>query len=97
MIKHIVLWTLTDEAKKDSNKIVADLNKRFTALLGVVEGLTAIEVGHNYNGGTFDLALYCEFTTKEAQDQYQTHPAHLAIKKVVHELVYGRECIDYEI
>jgi len=97
MIKHIVLWTLTDEAKKESNKIVADLNKRFTALLGVVDGLTAIEVGHNYNGGMFDLALYCEFTTKEAQDQYQTHPAHLAIKKTVHELVYGRECIDYEI
>jgi hypothetical protein len=97
MIKHIVLWTLTDEAKKDGSKIITDLNKRFTALIGVVNGLTAIEVGQNYNGGRFDLALYCEFTTKDAQEKYQTHPAHLAIKETVHQLVCGRECIDYEI
>ncbi len=97
MVKHIVLWTLKDEVKKDSNQIVADLQKRFKALLGVVDGLTAIEVGRNYNGGKFDLVLYCEFTTKETQDQYQNHPAHIAIKTTVHELVCGRECVDYEI
>ena len=97
MIKHIVLWTLTDEAKNDSDKIIIDLNKRFKALLGIVDGLTAIEVGHNYNGGKFDLALYCEFTTREAQDHYQTHPAHIAIKESVHKLVCGRDCIDYEV
>ncbi len=97
MVKHIVLWQLTDESKKNADKIVADLNKRFKALVGVVDGLTAIEVGHNYNGGKFDLMLYCEFTTREAQDKYQTHPAHVAIKESVHSLVCGRECIDYEI
>ncbi len=97
MVKHIVLWTLTDEAKKDGERIVTDLNKRFKALVGVVDGLTAIEVGQNYNGGKFDLALYCEFTTREAQDKYQTHPAHIAIKEIVHTLVCGRDCIDYEI
>jgi hypothetical protein len=97
MIKHIVLWTLTDEAKKDSDQIIINLQKKFTSLLGVVDGLTAIEVGHNYNGGKFDLMLYCEFTTREAQEKYQTHPAHIAIKEVVHTLVCGRECIDYEI
>ena len=97
MIKHIVLWTLTEEAKKDSDKVVADLQTRFKALLGVVNGLTAIEVGHNYNGGKFDLVLYCEFTSRETQDKYQTHPAHVAIKEKVHTLVCGRECIDYEI
>jgi hypothetical protein len=97
MVKHMVLWTLTDEAKKNSNQIVADLQKRFTALLGVVEGLTAIEVGCNYNGGRFDLMLYSEFTTREAERSYQTHPAHVAIKEDVHTLVCGRESIDYEI
>lgn len=97
MVKHIVLWQLTDEAKKDADKIVTDLNKRFKALVGVVDGLTAIEVGHNYNGGKFDLMLYCEFATREAQDKYQTHSAHMAIKESVHPLVCGRECIDYEI
>lgn len=97
MIKHIVLWTLTEEAKKDSDKVVADLQHKFKSLLGVVDGLTAIEIGHNYNGGKFDLVLYCEFISREAQDKYQTHPSHVAIKEKVHPLVCGRECIDYEV
>lgn len=98
MVKHIVLWTLKDEVKKDSDKIAADLQKRFKALLGVVDGLTAIEVGLNFNEGSkFDIALYCELSSKEALDQYQIHPAHVAIKAIVHELVCGRECADYEI
>lgn len=98
MVKHIVLWKLKDDAKKDSSTIIADLQTRFKALLGIVDGLAAIEVGSNYNKGSeFDVVLYCEFTTKEAQEQYQTHPAHIAIKGIVHELVCGRECVDYEI
>jgi hypothetical protein len=97
MVKHIVLWKLTDEAKKDADKIVADLNKRFKALLGVIDGLTAIEVGENYNGGKFDLMLYCEFSTREAQDNYQTHAAHVKVKESIHPLVCDRECVDYEI
>lgn len=97
MVKHLVLWSLKEEEKKNRKQIVSDLNRRFKALLGVVDGLTAIEVGENYNGGKFDLVLYCEFTTKAAQDAYQTHPAHIAIKTDVHDLVYGRECVDYEI
>lgn len=97
MVKHIVMWTLKEEVKKDADRIIDNLQKRFHALLGVVDGLTAIEVGKNYNGGKFDLVLYCEFTTKETQDSYQTHPAHVAIKSVVQELVCDRECVDYEI
>lgn len=97
MVKHIVLWTLTEEAKKNIDAVADDLQTRFKALLGVVDGLQAIEIGRNYNGGNFDIVLYCEFATKEAQKKYQNHPAHLAVKKIVHSVVCGRECIDYEI
>lgn len=97
MVKHIVMWTLKEEIKKDEDRIIADLQAKFKSLLGVVDGLTAIEVGKNYNGGKFDVVLYSDFTSKETQDGYQTHPAHVAIKGIVHELVCGRECVDYEI
>lgn len=96
MVKHIVLWTLKDEEKKDEDRIIAGFQKRFKALLGVVDGLTAIEVGKNYNGGDFDMVLNCEFTTKEAQDSYQTNPAHLAIATDVRKMVCNRVCVDYE-
>nr|WP_319487619.1 Dabb family protein [uncultured Caproiciproducens sp.] len=97
MVKHIVLWTLTEEAKKSIDTVAQNFQKQFKALLGVVDGLTAIEIGRNYNGGNFDLVLSCEFTTKEAQEKYQNHPAHLAVKKIVHSVVCGRDCVDYEI
>ena len=92
MVKHIVMWTLNDEAKRDCEKIT-----RFKSLLGVVDGLKAIEIGHNYNGGKYDLVLLCEFDSREAQEKYQTHPAHVAIKEIVHSLTCGRECADYKI
>ncbi|PRR81247.1 Dabb family protein [Clostridium vincentii] len=98
MIKHIVLWELKEEAKGEKlENTITLLQGKFKPLIGVVDGLVAIEVGSNYNGGKFDVALYCEFTSQEAQEAYQGHPEHLKIKEVVHSLVCDRTSIDYEI
>ena len=97
MVKHIVFWTLSDAEKSHAQEHAELLRGKFKALLGVVDGLEAIEVGVNYNGGEFDLALDCTFTTREAEAAYQKHPGNLAIKKIVHSIVAGRACIDYEI
>ena len=97
MIKHIVFWKLNEEAKRNNPQGLAeDLRGRFKALLGLVEGLSAIELGVNYNGGEYDMALVCDFDSRESLDAYQTHPAHLAIKERVHQAVCGRACVDYE-
>lgn len=96
MVKHLVLWTLKPEKKSEADAIAADLNKRFKGLLGVVDGLTDIEVDRNQNGGTFDLMLNSTFTTRGAAEAYQTHPAHVAIKSIVHTLIAGRDAVDYE-
>lgn len=97
MVKHIVFWTLKDEYRADAEKIARELRGRFEQMLGQAEGMTAVEVGANYNGGGYDLALYAEFTDREAQDAYQVFPAHLEVKKYVHSLVCARECVDYEL
>lgn len=97
MVKHIVFWTLADQEKKHASEHAEMLRGKFKALLGVVDGLEAIEVGANYNGGDFDLALDCTFSSREAEAAYQNHPGHLEIKKIVHSLVAGRACVDYEI
>lgn len=97
MVKHIVFWKLKDEYQADAEKIAQELREHFQRMLGQADGMLAIEVGPNYNGGNFDLALYAEFTTKEAQDAYQVFPPHMEMKKRVHELVCARECIDYEL
>ena len=97
MVKHIVLWTLKPEQKDNAEKIAEELSKKFGALVGKVEGLTAAEFGRNYNGGAYDLVLCCTLASKEAEQAYQTHPAHVAIKNIVHTLVCARECVDFEL
>lgn len=97
MIRHLVLWTLKPEEKGRVGEIASDLRKKFSALVGVVDGLEAIELGQNYSGGNYDLALNCTFSTKEAAQAYQTHPAHVAIKGVVHTLICARASADYEL
>lgn len=97
MIRHIVFWTLKPEQKDRAEEIAAELGQKFKALLGVVDGLSAIEVGRNYNGGDYDLVLNCTLASKEAEQAYQKHPAHLAVKSVVHTLICGRTSADYEI
>ena len=47
MIKHIVCWKLNEAGKAHQEELYADLTARFHALLGVVDVLTAIEVGQN--------------------------------------------------
>ncbi|MDS0524502.1 Dabb family protein [Clostridium sp. SHJSY1] len=98
MIKHIVLWKLSETGKKEgAEKIIEILKVKFDALIGVVDGLKEIEVGLNYNGEEYDLVLYSVFETKEAEKNYQTHPAHLEVKKIIQRYVEGRACVDYLI
>ncbi|MCI8554835.1 MAG: Dabb family protein [Clostridiales bacterium] len=98
MIKHIVLWQFTDEIRAaGTEEVSALLRARFEELPGKIDGLVRIELGENYKAGPYDIALYCEFTTKEAEAAYQVHPLHLAIKELSAPWVTGRAAIDYEI
>lgn len=96
MVRHIVMWTLNPEQKANADKITSDLSKKFKALVGVIDGLKEVEFGRNYNDSKLDLVLNCVFQSREAEKAYQTHPAHVAIKNVVHSLVCARECVDYD-
>lgn len=97
MVKHIVCWKLKEEAKAHQKTLAKDLAARFHALLGVVDGLTGIELGENYNGGDYDLVLLCELTSREAEKGYQSHPDHLAIKEIIQQNICDRVAVDYEL
>lgn len=99
MIRHIVMWKLTDEAKNNNLQgLVADLKSKFKALMGLVEGLLEIELGLTYDSASeYSLVLCCKFESKEALDGYQIHPAHLAIKDCIKKNTSARIAADYEI
>ncbi|WOC33305.1 MULTISPECIES: Dabb family protein [Caproicibacterium] len=96
MVRHIVLWKLNESQSKNAAGVAASLRSRFKALLGVVDGLTAIEVNAGYKAGAYDLCLIADFESKEAEAAYQQHPEHLKIKELVHTLISDRTAFDYE-
>ena len=94
MVKHIVFWKLRDDCDKPA--AIRQIAEGLEALVGVVPGLTHAEVRAAYTGA-YDAVLYTEFTDRDAAAAYQTHPAHLEVKKVVHSYAVGRAACDYEL
>ena len=99
MVKHIVFWRLKDEAggrSKAENAIA--IKKRLEALAGKVPGLLRLEVGIDVSReeGSSDLALYSEFTSREALAAYQEQPEHKAIMPLIMEARTERRVVDYE-
>ena len=92
MVKHIVLWNLTDPAHKDEN--AAQMKEKLEGLVGVVPGLVSAQVGRGFAG--FDVALVSELTDREALAVYQDHPAHMEVKKFVHSVISERVSCDFD-
>ena len=94
MVKHIVLYTFKEGVNKED--AVAIIKAQLEPLVGVIPGLTKMEIRACYQGG-MDYALYSEFESKEALAAYVTHPAHEAAKAHFWELLDSRVCADYEV
>ena len=93
MVKHIVMYTLTeDQNKAEAVAFIADC---LEPLVGKIPGLTHLEVRQAYQG--MDYALYSEFESKEALAAYAVHPLHLAAKDKFHHMLASRVAADYEI
>ena len=96
MIKHIVMWTLKQEARSTS---INQMKEMLEGMQNKVDGLTYLEVGINSisNDCECDLVLYTEFQNKSSLNEYQKHPDHLLIKKFVGPISKSRHQVDYEV
>ena len=95
MVRHIVLFKIKPEFKAEIPQLVQALY----GMLGRVEGLTALESGADFLGSerSYDLALVATFVDREALEAYQTHPAHLPVKKRMHEVREASVACDFEL
>ena len=93
MVKHIVMWKLSDREKVAEN--AAEMKRLLEGLVGVVPGLLRAEVGAGFAG--WDVALYSELESRAALDVYATHPAHMEVKKFVHSVICERASCDYAV
>ncbi|MCU4163372.1 Dabb family protein [Carboxylicivirga caseinilyticus] len=98
MIKHIVLFQLKAFESEDTKD--AKLSEIKSELLGLKEKvsvLKSIEVGLNTNPAEqYDIALTTTFNNMEDLEIYAKHPDHLAVGKIIREVLEARACVDYE-
>lgn len=93
MVKHIVLYTLKENVQKDEAvKMIASC---LEPLVGKIPGLMHLEVRPAYNG--MDYALYSEFESREALENYAVHPLHLEAKSHFSHLINTRVAADYDL
>lgn len=94
MIKHIVFFKLEDNSEHNKQ----DIKNKFMSMNGKIEVLKNLEVGVNFSTEerAFDLALSCDFETKEDLQTYATHPVHLPIVAYLKSINTVTKIVDYE-
>lgn len=95
MIRHVVLWRL----KSTDGDILHSLRRALEAQRGKIPGLLRVEVGVNIGSSrrAVDLALICDFASREALAAYHRHPAHSETRAIVDPLAQEHWIVDYEI
>jgi hypothetical protein len=100
MIKHIVMFTLKDEAlgkAKDEN--LAAMKAMLEELPAKIPGVVDLEVATT---GIFesvpatDIILYTAFRTREDLHAYAIHPEHLKVVAFIKTVAAERRVVDYE-
>ena len=94
MVRHIVLWRLKSKSDADFPAIRAALEGQ----AGRIPGLRRVEVGRCFNQGrrAVDLALVCDFESREALAAYHRHEAHLETRAIVDPLIAEHWIADYD-
>ena len=100
MVKHIVLWTFKESAEgKTKQENLKETKELLEGLKGKIKEVKRLEVGINFNPGphAYDLALYSEFSSKEALLAYTNHPEHQKIVEHLSRVRDQRIVVDYEV
>ncbi len=100
MIKHIIIWNLTEElSAEEKNERKQLIKKGLEGLKGQIDGLTDIKVITDLlPSSTGDLMLDSTFISAEALKNYSSHPAHQAVaNSTVRPYTVHRSCVDFEI
>lgn len=93
MLRHIVMFKIKPEYKAE----IPDIVQNFYTMVGKVEGLLSLEAGADvlHSERSYDIALVCTFDSRASFDAYQTHPAHMPVKKRMHEVREGSVACDF--
>ena len=93
MVKHIVLYTFKEGVDKDD--AVSLIASVLEPLVGKIPGLLHMEIRRAFQG--MDYALYSEFESIQALNDYAVHSLHQEAKQHFFHLLDSRVAADYEV
>lgn len=98
-LMHVVTWRLNGAKPTDRLRQADVVVKAFQDLRAVVPGLLRMDVGRNFieTSDAWDVALCMIFASRADLEAYQTHPSHLAIKKLVGPMRMERCQVDFAL
>jgi hypothetical protein len=100
MIRHVVMWTLKEQAEgADRATNGARVKERLESLRGRIPGMSRIEVGIDIGrtDASGDLVLVSDHDDRAALEAYQRHPDHVAMKAFIAAVTMQRRVVDYEV
>ena len=100
MVRHIVMWTLKEEAEGVAAKDnAAKMKAMLEALDGRIEGLRHIEVSYDIVAAEPEchIVLCSEHDDEAALNFYQNHPEHQACIPFVKLVASSRKAVDYTV
>ena len=95
MIKHIVMWKLKEENKKENALIIKQM---LESLNDIIKELRSAEVGIDIKteNDSYDAILVSSFNSVEDLHAYKIHPEHVKISNFVKSVRTDRKVIDFE-
>lgn len=102
MIRHVVMWKISEEVFGDGQRAVGEarrLSERLNALAGKVPGVVALNAGVNCvdADGNWDFGLVADFQNQADLDAYAIHPLHQEVVAEIRLAVSARACVDFEV
>ncbi len=101
MIKHIVWWTLQENAENATAQENALKIKEWAeSLIGQIETVNSLEVSVNLQATTTveaGLVLQSVHNSMDDLKAYNDHPKHQELVTFIKKVVSSRNAIDYEI
>ena len=93
MVKHIVMFKLTEKTEANLAQVVDALK----GMEGRIESLKHIEVGVDFKGSdrSYDVVLTTHFDDVQGLEQYIAHPIHQPVVALIRSLCSGSVVVDY--
>lgn len=88
MIRHVVMFSLTDTDPAERADALGNIRARLNALVGLIPGLESIIVEPDLGliDGHRDFVLISDHTNGDALLGYQAHPSHLEAAEFISSL-----------